>query len=440
MVEKLPDACEAWNDIMPPVAASSSSQKWIVHRVETVYGLGDYLAGVFSAFLIAAATRRRLYIDHPFGDLVSFAPYDISPAPEAWRSARSYQVSENVCPRWRHMIGTEEDAASRVLVYEGKDRLPEDGSLIPANRACAWSWRHDLGPIWQTLGGPLWQEGDFDRFLIEPNLVYGCAMSLFRPSRQIAGLIPPLNGVEAVIGVHVRSGDTSFAEGSTGCATEYIKQQAVEIMSVRDTVNGKVGYRIESDSACVRAFLADYVSRARSDDVVAPLLAPPQHDILEQGLSKQLAAWFALSTVDIFLVSPMYAPMSHDPRYDKYGHCPPRLFHDAARRSLGFADHGYLRLSSWSVMAALRAGTTRIHVICSKAPPNGWDLLHSEHPVESKLIPRYVCDTTIPSTFAIVTDFRRGYSHVNVHFIKPDRLEATRQGTRRLIWGIGNFM
>lgn len=435
---QMPAVCFAWDSVMPPTVSSSSSQKWIVHRAETVYGLGDYLAGLMSAFFVAAQTGRRLYVDHPFGELVSFAPYDVPPSEDDWKYQRSFPVRENECPLWDEMIGTGADLETRVTVYEGRDRL-EDGSIIPTNRACAWSWRHNVTRVWEALGGPTW-DGDLERFLTMPNIVYGCVLTLFKPNKEIENMIPSLDEADTVIGVHVRSGDDSFSENVTHCVNEHNIQQARELMRVRRRIPGKVGFRIESDSACIRGFLANYISRASPTDIIAPLLAPPQHDIIEAGLGKQLAAWFALATTDLFVVSPMYAVISHDPEFEKYGHCPPQFFEILVKQDPGFADHSMLRLSSWSVMAALKAGTQRIHVLCAKAPPPGWDRLKHDFPYVEDDVPEYTCDTVIPSNVALVTDPERGFRHVNVHFMRPEEYESTKAGLHRLVWGIGNFM
>lgn len=66
--------CTIWRAALPPIAdeidavddegkaISYKSSKWLVHRSETVHGLGDFLAGLMSAFLVAAAARRRFYV------------------------------------------------------------------------------------------------------------------------------------------------------------------------------------------------------------------------------------------------------------------------------------------------------------------------------------------------------------------------------------------
>lgn len=436
-VSSMPAACDRWDGVMPPVSGNS---KWIVHRADTVYGLGDYLAGVFSAFILAASTGRRFYVDHPFGDLVSFAPYDIPPSENDWKHRRRFLVGMNVCPGYDEVIGTDIDKNSRVTIYEGGDTL-DDGTSLPANRACAWSWRENVTKVWKSLGGPDWRDGDYDAFFKQPHVVYGCVLSLFNPSDAVRAMIPTIPGVDKVIGVHVRSGDSSFDEDGSNCVNEYSWSQANEIMSVRDTIQDeRVGYRIESDSACVREFLAHHVASQRPNDIVARAIAPPAHDILSSGLGPQLAAWFALSTASMFVVSPMYTPMSQDPQYDKYAHCPPRFFSILANSGLGFADHSLLRLSSWSVMAALKAGTYTVHVLCSKAPPPGWDTLKHDYPISVDKVPKYTCDTSIPSSLALANSPEKGAKPVNVHFIDPKHLNSTKDGSRQLIWGIGNFI
>ena len=60
----MPDLCAPWQDIMPPQNASS----WVIHRVHNVNGLGDWLSGLLSAFLLAVAERRGFYVDSPFSD------------------------------------------------------------------------------------------------------------------------------------------------------------------------------------------------------------------------------------------------------------------------------------------------------------------------------------------------------------------------------------
>lgn len=434
-------SCPRWQAAAPRVVDKSPEQKWIVHRAETVYGLGDYLAGLLSAFVLAAATDRRLFVDHPFGDLVSFAPYNVTPPREAWSTSRTVRVELNTCPEWDSLIGTADDNSTRVLIYGRSDHV-EEGIGIPANRACAWSWRENLKPIWRALGGELWRDDHYDEFLTRSHVVYGCILNYFQPTDLVTDAIPQLD-VDVVIGVHSRSGDDTFREnGKQDCATEVNRRQVSEIITVRDTIEpGKtVGYRIESDSACVREFLAEHVAKERPGDVVAPAIAKPAHNIIATGAGKQLASWFALSTVDIFIVSPMYGELSPDPTFDKYAHCPPQFYKILAPRKPGFADHGYLRLSSWSIMAALRAGTTRMHVICAKAPPNGWEKLSRLVPIPRDQIPDYACDTTIPSVISLVTDPTRGYVHVNAHFLFVDELSDAKSGKRKMVWGVGNFM
>lgn len=67
--------CAIWRSVLPPVfdqpelskaaldaeLESKPRTKWLVLRSREVYGLGDFLAGLFSAFLLAAASGRRFY-------------------------------------------------------------------------------------------------------------------------------------------------------------------------------------------------------------------------------------------------------------------------------------------------------------------------------------------------------------------------------------------
>lgn len=447
----MPAACARWTSVMPPTEDLLASQKWVVHRAETVYGLGDYLAGLLSAFLVAVSTRRRFYVDHPFGEnLVSFAPYNKKPPLQAWEQQRSFHVELNHCPEWRALMDALNDEHSRVLVYEGADM--RKGVVLPPNRACIWSWRHNMTYLWRALSGDnRWEpteESSFEAFLTRSHVVYGCVLQkIFHPDpMHVVSSIPAMREASPVIGVHLRSSDAKFDQTKCPPPSPDLQGQAREIVEFRDTLgtHRRVGYRIESDDVCARSYVADFVSERRPDDVVAQPIAPPAHDILQADIGKQLAAWFALSAADVFVVSPMYAAMSREPKYNQYAHCPPKFFATLAKTSPGFADHSLLRLSSWSVMAALRAGADRVHVLCNKAPPSGWDKLRALDPAVLDDVPPYACDVTIPSTIALMSDAHLGpkarFKYVNVHFLRPSRLTDAAQQPALLNWGIGNFV
>lgn len=78
--------CTIWRAALPPIAdeidavdaegkaVSYKPSKWLVHRSETVHGLGDFLAGLMSAFLVAAASRRRFFVQHRVCQIICRCP------------------------------------------------------------------------------------------------------------------------------------------------------------------------------------------------------------------------------------------------------------------------------------------------------------------------------------------------------------------------------
>lgn len=396
--------CSRWQSVLPPVHDVAEDQRWVVHRTRTVNGLGDFLAGFLSALVLASATQSRLFVDHGMNSsLVSFAPYDVAPPASANnRTVRSF----NKCPEWEELSG------AQVVYYEGISPSK------PANRACASMWREHLGRVWRALGvdetsDPLW-----DR---RPTLVYGCLLHFFRPLPAITQRIPLIDPKRTIVAVHVRAGDKRFEARNCETTTEFEDELAREIVAIARTLPGDITFRVESDDACVR----DAVVRAIVGDGfdVAPPISRPSHNVKDSA--DQLASWFALAHSDAFLVSPMYHPREGVLLwYDKY--FPVR----------GFTDHGLLRLSSWSVMAALRAGTDRFHVLCAKPKPNGMDALLQRHHLKAAALVRpYVCDSTRKSAVGLAP--KMGVVHAlpseNAHYQDPQVTNAT------IWWGIGTL-
>lgn len=366
-----------------------------------MHGLGDFLAGYLSAFLIAAATRSRLFVDHPFNhSLISFAPYDVAPSTHG-RNVTVLQ-SFNRCPQWP-------SDAFDVLVYEGLE------SKYPANRACAETWRDHLGTIWNEL------QGDESAAV-----VYGCPLRYFAPKDSLKRILPRRRRYRrSTVAVHLRFGDTSFSPaarlrhyGPCSNLTSDMGQEIVKIAEERRRVSSSLSVRVESDDECARRDVSEVVGSVYE-------LEPTVRSSHSVSID-QLASWFALSQSDLFVVSPMYHPRERILPY-----------HDRYFKRRGFTDHGLLRLSSWSIMAALRSGTDRFHVLCSKPKPPGMDDLIARHPESAEIAPAYVCDSTRESAVSLAPKPKKGpaVTSENAHYQAPGT-----PSTEVIWWGIGTLV
>lgn len=183
-------SCDAWDHAAPPTAAALDPQtQWVVVSLPLI-GLGDYLAGLLSAYMLAAATQRHLYIETPFrGPFVSFAPYEVPP-PVGLPS-----IGEKGKPTWWkgtrqvfHGHGGEAGTGCFPLSLINLS-APVLINPVPRNRACAKAWLADL----ETLG--LWQRlvPGVEPASLETRaaFVYGCVLrSLFKPLPAVTRLFP----------------------------------------------------------------------------------------------------------------------------------------------------------------------------------------------------------------------------------------------------------
>ena len=365
--------CANWH--RPPPAVSAPG-RWVVFAVP-VLGLGDYLAGLASAYVLAAATRRHFYVRSPFIEGgVSFAPYEIPPPVglDAIKQPRRGGPAGTGC---RPIDAINHSAT--VLV-----------NPVSANRGCIQFWLADLlklgfmdalvpGGVHQTLETPT------------AGLLYGCVLrEVFQPTPDVAALIPK-RPPSRVVAVHLRFGDqhmhaqrrasctkaparsartsrlpahtgspasrTSEGLGGGGAAgrsswAELIAAQLAEIAEMAMPLRGHTTFRIESDDPCARdALVAAIRDSSRLRNVsVAPLVAHPLHFTTRGGGSPrfahspplasardqalQLASWFAFAESDEF------------------------VFKLLCERSWG------ARLSSWSVMAMLFSSHARFRMLC----------------------------------------------------------------------------
>lgn len=377
------------------LAPATQGNKWVVHRSGTVWGLGDFMAGFLSAFLLAAATNRRLYVDHAFNkSLVSFAPYDVAP-PEL--PNRTVVVEQNSCAKWAALRTREP-----ILVYQSS-WYPR-----PPNRACGWAWRMHLKKVDAQL--------------------YGRILAQFVNAKdEVLKLIPQKLKPQVV--VHLRSSDAAF---DASACTPDVETTADEVVQVaRERGFSEVEFRIEQDSPCGRDELEAALLTKYPGASIAPPIARPSHDV--QNSASQLAAWFAMAQADLFIVSPMYAMVSQNQSYAKYGYIPPERFSKLVGIP-GFADHALLRLSSWSMMAALKAGADTFYVLCHKAPPVAWEELRRKN--DLRAAPNYTCDARRPSKLTLSSQTRRHNqpTHVNAHFVHWNTTPTT-----IIIWSLGNF-
>lgn len=353
---------------------------------------------------MAATLGRRFYVEHIFNkSYVSFAPYDVPPPEAAWRRGNA-----SVLPRHSSCPSFPENEAF-VIIYGGDD--------LPPNRACAWVWRTRLCRLRRAL-----RLTDDDALLGAAAEVYGCALRRFvRPTKALAARIPvPPRPHMTDVGIHVRSGDASF---SGKCRVEDHAETAREAAAVVAT-HPDPFVRIESDNLCARKAMAAALS---SRAVLASYTyARPTHWIAPG----QLAAWFGLSRSQHFIVSPTYKNI--DAGYAESAHVPEGDFEKYATRFRGFWDHGLLRLSSWSVMAALRAGgSTSIHVLCHKPPRHGWKKLQVE--TSHSLAPAYACSSR--AALALTSELPNVAPSTNAHFADPHA-----NATQAQWWGVANFV
>lgn len=418
----------------------------MIHRAETVYGLGDFLAGFLSALMLAAVTRRRLYVDSPFdGDHISFAPYNVAPPEHV--TQRHVLVQPNRCPPFERLIGTEDDVRARLTYYEGRQTMPNEPTLhMPANRACAWSWHKNLTLIWTALAGEAFPPAPttqqlMDHFLTRADLVYGCPLRLFKPQTAVTRLMQPIPMSAVAVSVHLRSQDASFNIDPRDCPDPkaYEENLAAEVLHIVKSKFGDgvpIRFQLESDNECVRRSMVAYISRHAPDHfTIAPRKMGATHNIKDSV--EQQAAWFSFADADLFIVSPMHVVV---PGYEDLGGLSPQALIGHHRRR-GIKDHGLLRLSSWSLMAAIRAGSSvQLHVLCTKPPPPKWDVALQRFPnLWSQPPLPYVCDSTMHSAIAITTSTASGPPavgppHVNAHFLDPETA-----GDTPVPWGVGTF-
>lgn len=312
LVSQVPEAlasCEAWDHLAPPL----EGDRWVVLRSERVNGLGDWLAGFLSAFIVAAATRSRFYVESPFDTMISFAPYDV--APSTRRRLKVVGCLNSTIAAIRQ--------ASGIIEYPGAK-----------NRGCAWTWGGALGePFWSAFGKGA-RASDYET---RAALVYGCVLKrFFRPGPSVLELMPELPD-GTVVSVHMRFGDESMTtrecNGTFPGNLRFVGDELAWISAFHGTE--RATYRIESDDVCIRDLLASEMRR-RGHSVLPTVR--PSHNSVDAA---QLAAWFDFQRADAF------------------------AFKTFCRASIGrFGYHYGARLSSWSVMALLAAGHTQFRCLC----------------------------------------------------------------------------
>lgn len=379
------DDCARWHHAAPR-PWDEGPGRWVVHRTTSVEGLGDWLSGFLSAFILAAATDRFLFVDAPFDSrLVSFAPYDKFPV----MNATTYvtEAPYNLCPKLQ--VELAQAARADVWVYSG------------GNRACAHSWAAAIPRVWKGLGLTA------QRALFEAHLVYGCPLRYFRPRPAVQSLMAPVVDAKTglVIAVHARFGDSHFAACADVAEFDTMANQVVDVADLY--VASNVTFMIESDDACAQRVIADRVLGAYPSARIAKPFAHASHGVDPA----QLATWFALGLADVLIVSTIQHPAKIAALYPD---------------TLGVADHGLVRLSGWSTMAALRSHIDRFHVLCAGLP--------AQIPDNARPHP-YYCRSTLKSNVA-AAKLGRGFANVNVQYL-PDAKSEPPDGV--LWWGMGEF-
>lgn len=392
-------------------------------------------------------------MDHAFNpSLVSFAPYDVPPP--IGLETQTITIPQHTCKSVHPL-------SARVVALQG-DSFP-----TPHNRACAWAWHSQLEPLWHSMNGSsgaglpchrrhrALDASNRDRtstdsvlsgLVTQPSLVYGCLLRfLMKPKQRVTRLIPRAPPGFYVIAIHVRTSDTAFGQSCSKFASnQELVDLAREIQVAAASFNTgpKIYYRLEQDDPCSWATLAELVVQKCPVETcsVAPRIATPSHDVAKSP--QQLAAWFAMSAADAFIVSPMFAVLSQNRSYAKYGWIPPEAWSQYYRLR-GFVDHAILRLSSWSLFAALRSGVNEFRVLCAKAPPSEWETLRRAHVGLVEKAPKYICYSNRPSKVTLThgqyakatTHSRAVYlSHVNAHF-----LTMHTNPNDPITWGVGTF-
>lgn len=278
----------------------------------------------------------------------------------------------------------------------------------------------------------------FDILTTQGALIYGCLLRmLFKPKHAVTQLIPKAPREAFVIAVHVRTSDEAFNQDCSGfvAGKEIVNfAQEIKLATASFDTGPVVYYRLEQDNPCSREALASILARdcATSTCHIAPRITAASHDVANSP--SQLASWFAVSTSDAFVVSPMFTMLTQDRIYARFGWIPPEAW-PVFYRVRGFVDHAILRLSSWSTMAALRSGTPEIRVLCAKKPPPAWAEYRARYDELVKLAPPYVCHSNRSSKVGITHTYgNEAFSHINAHF-----QDSSTHTTNPIFWGVGNF-
>lgn len=200
--------CSRWLPKLPP--PPNLATKWVVHDGGPPSGLGDWLASLLSAYLLASALGRAFYVKSPFPtDWISFAPYDTPPpahnASVTVREAGSLHAYR--CPS----IGQLRDSAMSVIHYRGSHRI------------CAHTWATQLAPLWDALGGT---GASFDDLESNAALLYGCALRrLFKEGPALLAIASPKSSATR-FAVHLRYGDAYFNAGCRYSHTDSVDTMA----------------------------------------------------------------------------------------------------------------------------------------------------------------------------------------------------------------------
>ena len=328
--------CTQWQPVLPPTASDVS--RWVVHDgMPSNGGLGDYLASLTSAFLLAVMTRRRFYVKPPFGNLTDFSPYNVPP-PDALSSG--IVISDRFVSKGRTYGCLRPDELRQRL--EGN--LTAKGRIIffrGQHRACASTWAPMLSPLWHALVGR--SEATFADMEQRVALLYGCILRmLFKPGPAVADVLDGKTdlsaGAEHTVGVHMRFGDYYRLRPTHSCAAVTRTEQSSRVSAFVDGLvqlrsgallsERSVRFRVEADDICVRnAIIRGLQARGMH---VAPPIAADAGTRLGAG---NLAAWFAFAASDTFALLPLC---------EQWG----------------------TRLSGWSSMALLHANRQSFYRIC----------------------------------------------------------------------------